>query len=112
MLTPETRASRTSAPSVIILKARSTQVTPCSSLERLPLDEATTHGLTPFIITVGPCPDPVEGCAKSGLDAAAAATPAAAVVRTKSRRLSFFIAAAYASKATPHQREFPGGARR
>src|SRR5206468_10692404 len=84
MLTPETSASSTSAPSVIILKARSTQVTPRSSFERLPLDEATTHGLVPPVLTAGACP-------KRGLVAAAAATPAAAVVRTKSRRFSFLI---------------------
>src|SRR5678815_5690509 len=84
MLTPATSASSTSAPSVIILKARSTQVTPCSSFERLPFEDATTHGLEPPVFTAGACP-------KSGLPAAAAATPAAVVVRTKSRRLSFFI---------------------
>ena len=91
MLTPATSASRTSAPSVIILKARATQVTPLSSLDRLPLAEATTHGLTPFLITVGPWPELVEGCPKSGFVAAAAATPAAVVVRTNSRRFSFFM---------------------
>src|SRR5262245_39510754 len=84
MLTPVTSASSTSAPSVIILKARSTQVTPCSSFERLPLEEATTHGLVPPVFTAGACP-------KSGLVAEAAATPAAAVVRTKSRRFTFLI---------------------
>src|SRR5262245_53889616 len=84
MLTPATSASSTSAPSVIILKARSTQVTPCSSFERLPLEDATTHGLLPPVFTAGACP-------KSGLVAEAAATPAAAVVRTKSRRFSFLI---------------------
>src|SRR6266545_8431846 len=91
MLTPETSASSTSAPSVIILKARSTQVTPFSSFERLPFAEATTQGLTPFVIIVGPWLELVEGCPKRGLVAAAAATPAAVVVRTKSRRFNFFM---------------------
>src|SRR5438093_9522880 len=86
MLTPETSASRTSAPSVIILKARSTQVTPFSSFERLPFEEATTHGLTPPVLIAGACPN-------NGLLAAAAATPAAVVVRTNSRRLSLFMSA-------------------
>src|SRR5206468_5790270 len=76
----------TSAPSLIILKARSTQVTPCSSFERLPFEDAATHGLVPPVFTAGACP-------KSGLVAAAAATPAAVVVRTKSRRFSFVICA-------------------
>jgi hypothetical protein len=84
MLTPATSASSTSAPSVIILKARSTQVTPCSSFERLPLEEATTHGLLPPVLTAA-------GLSEERLGAAAAATPAAVVVRTKSRRFSFFI---------------------
>ena len=53
MLTPATSASSTSAPSVIILKARSTQVTPCSSFERLPFEDATTHGLTPLGVITG-----------------------------------------------------------
>src|SRR5262245_12536146 len=65
--TPATRASSTSAPSVIILKALATQVTPCSSFDRLPFPEATTHGLTLFgVIIVGAWP-------KRGVDAAAAA---------------------------------------
>src|SRR5262245_38106136 len=84
MLTPATSASRTSAPSVIILKARSTQVTPCSSFERLPFEDATTHGLVPPVFTAGAWPN-------RGLVAEAAAIPAAVVVRTKSRRLSLFI---------------------
>jgi len=58
------------------LKAFATHVTPLSSFERLPFDEATTHGLTLFgVIIVGACPNNVSGIA--------AAAPAAAVVRTK-----------------------------
>src|SRR4029450_6526089 len=93
MDTPATSASRTSAPEVIILKAFATQVTPSASFDRLPFPEATTHGLTLLgAITVGPCPEPVEGaCPKSGFVAATAATPAAVVVRTKSRRFGFFM---------------------
>src|SRR6185295_4376918 len=83
--TPATSASSTSAPAVIILNAFATQVTPSASFDRLPLDEATTHGLTLFgVIMVGACPKSVFGMA-------AAATPAAVVVWTNSRRLSFFI---------------------
>src|SRR5689334_25422255 len=52
--TPATSASSTSAPPVIILNAFATQVTPSASFDRLPLDEATTQGLTLFgVITVG-----------------------------------------------------------
>src|SRR6185503_2830728 len=89
MLTPATSASSTSTPSVIILKARSTQVTPCSSFERLPFDEATTHGLTLLVLTAGAWPN-------NGFVAAAAATPAAVAVRTKSRRFTFFMGGSYA----------------
>src|SRR5262245_60905397 len=87
MATPATSASRTSAPSVIILNALATQVTPSASFDRLPLPEATTHGLTLFgVITVG-------AWLKSVFDEAAATTPAAVVVRTNSRRFSFFLIA-------------------
>src|SRR5438477_13089505 len=44
--TPATSASSTSAPAVIILTAFATHVTPSASFDRLPFDEATTHGLT------------------------------------------------------------------
>src|SRR4029077_9067379 len=65
--TPATSASRTSAPSVIILNALATQVMPASSFDRLPLLDATTHGLTLFgVIIVGACP-------KRGVDMAVAA---------------------------------------
>src|SRR5579862_2236982 len=71
--TPDTRASRTSLPPVIILNARATHVTPFSSFDELPLAAATTHGLTLFgVIMVGAWP-------KSVPDVAATA-PAAAVV--------------------------------
>src|SRR5436190_20050798 len=84
METPETSASRTSLPPVIILNARATQVTPFSSFDELPLADATTHGLTlRGVIIVG-------DWAKDVRDAAAAATPAAVVDCTNSRRLSFF----------------------
>src|SRR5262245_49456998 len=101
MLTPATSASSTSAPSVIILKARSTQVTPCSSFERLPLEDATTHGLVPSVFAAGAWP-------KRGLVAEAAATPAAAVVRTKSRRFSFLIRI-LAKSPISRVRQYAGG---
>jgi hypothetical protein len=85
MVTPATRASSTSAPLVIIPNAFATQVMPSASFEVLPLPDATTTGLTLFgVITVGACPKSVFGTA-------AAATPAAVVVWTNSRRLSFFM---------------------
>src|SRR6266851_3015939 len=84
--TPATSASSTSAPCVIILNAFATQVTPWAYYDRLPLDDATTHGLTLFGVII------VGACANSGLDAAAAAAAAAVVVRTNSRRFSFFMA--------------------
>src|SRR4030095_14886056 len=102
MLTPATSASSTSAPSVIILKARSTQVTPCSSFERLPFEDATTHGLVPPVFTAGACP-------KSGLVAAAAATPAAVVVRTKSRRFNFLPILPLLPVRLPHFYRTVGG---
>src|SRR5436190_20964298 len=90
MLTPETRASRTSAPSVIILNARATQVTPFSSFDRFPLADATTHGLTVLdVMIVGPCAAAADAAPSVDCDAAAAATPAAVVVRTNSRRFTF-----------------------
>src|SRR3954468_8937466 len=87
MLTPATRASRTSAPPVIIAKAVSTQVFAPPFLNLWPLLEATTTGLTLFgVIMVGPCP-------KTAVGTAAAAAPAAAVVWTNSRRFIFFTPA-------------------
>src|SRR6188474_603811 len=95
METPATSASSTSAPPVIILNALATQVTPSASLDRLPFPDATTHGLTLFgVIIVGACP-------KRGFAAAAAATPAAAVDRTKSRRFGFFMSTSFADYHTP-----------
>src|SRR5438093_10613412 len=92
IVTPATSASSTSAPSVIILNALATHVTPSASFDRLPLDEATTHGLTLFgVMITGPWPEPVEGWPNNGFVAAAAAMPAAAVVRTKSRRFSLLL---------------------
>src|SRR6185295_406446 len=81
MLTPATRASRTSAPPVIIAKAVSTQVLLPPFLNLLPLLDETTTGLTLFgVIIVGDCPKSVEGIAA-----------AAAVVWTNSRRFSFLL---------------------
>src|SRR4051812_1386122 len=92
MFTPAMRASRTSEPPVIISNALTTQVWPLSFLDRFPFDAATTTGLTLFgVIIVGAWPGPDAGCANSGLAAAAAATPAAVVVRTNSRRFSFLL---------------------
>src|SRR5215467_2486129 len=54
--TPATSASSTSAPPVIIVKALATHVTPSASFDRLPLLDATTHGLTLLgVIIVGAC---------------------------------------------------------
>src|SRR5450759_3314138 len=92
MLTPATRASSTSEPPVIMEKAFWTQVMPWASLDPLPLLDATTHGLTLLGVNiVGPCPELAKGWPNSVRGMAAAATPAAVVVRTKSRRFSFFI---------------------
>src|SRR5436190_11884637 len=89
MVTPETRASSTSPPSLIILNARATQVTPFSSFERLPLADATTHGFTPFgVIIVGLCAAAADAAPSADCDVAAA-TLAAVVVRTNSRRFTF-----------------------
>src|SRR5438128_10021680 len=83
MFTPAIRASSTSEPPVIIENAFSTPVCVPPFLNLLPFDDAITTGLTLFgVITVGAWPN-------SGLDADAAATPAAVVVFTKSRRFSF-----------------------
>src|SRR6266513_3013420 len=85
MLTPAISASSTSASLVIMPNAVSTHVFVPPFLYRLPLADEITTGLTLFgVITVGACPKSVAG-------AAAAATPAAVVVWTNSRRLSFFI---------------------
>src|SRR5437667_12774240 len=84
MLTPAVRASSTSEPPVIIANAVATQVAGPPFLYWLPLADATTAGLTVLgVITVGPWPNSLRG--------AAAAMPATAVVRTKSRRFSFFM---------------------
>src|SRR3954464_15779919 len=83
MLTPAMRASRTSAPPVIIANAVSTQVLDPPFLNLWPLLEATTTGLTLFgVITVGDWRNRVLGIA-------AAAAPAAAVVWTNWRRFNF-----------------------
>src|SRR5262245_32156345 len=81
MLTPATTASRTSDPPAIISNAFATHVWPLSFFDRLPFDAATTSGLTLFGVSI------VGDWPNSGFDAVAAATPAAVVVRTKSRRL-------------------------
>src|SRR4051794_41880296 len=84
MLTPATRASRTSAPPVIIAKAVSTHVFAPPFLNLLPLFDATTTGLTLFgVIIVGAWPNSAVGIA-------AAAAPAAAGGWTNSRRANFF----------------------
>ena len=58
----------------------------------LPLAAEMTAGFTLFgVIIVGLCAEPDAACPKSVFCDAAAATPAAAVVRTKSRRLSFLF---------------------
>src|SRR3954470_22634820 len=81
MLTPATRASRTSAPPVIIAKAVSTHVFVPPFLNLLPLFDATTTGLTLFgVIIVGAWPKAVAGRAAT-----------AAVAWTNWRRFSFFI---------------------
>src|SRR5947209_20049438 len=85
MFTPATRASSTSQPPVIIENAFSTQVCAPPFLNLLPFDDEITTGFTLFgVIIVGAWPN-------NGLDADAAATPAAAVVFTKSRRFSFVL---------------------
>jgi hypothetical protein len=84
MLTPAMHASSTSAPpEVIRRKARWTHVSSPPFLKRLPFDEATTAGLTPCTMTAG---------APALRDLAeAAASPAAAPVRRKSRLLIFLL---------------------
>src|SRR5436189_5712260 len=84
MLTPAIRASRTSAPPVIIWNAFATQVWLPPFVNLLPLADEMTTGLTLFgVMTVGACPKRDFGVA--------ATTPATAVLRTKSRRLSLLI---------------------
>src|SRR6185503_1958134 len=79
-------ASSTSAPPVIIENAFSMAVCAPPFLNWFPLLDAMTTGLTLLgVMTVGACPKSVFGMA-------AAATPAAVVARTKSRRFSFFMA--------------------
>src|SRR5690349_20809767 len=95
--TPATSASRTSAPSVIILNAFATQVTPCSSFDRLPFEEATTHGCTLLgVIIVGAWPNTVVGTA-----AAAAAAP---VVWTNCRRLILVTASSNSFRSLSRER--------
>src|SRR5207247_1992424 len=87
MLTPAIRASRTSEPPVIISNARATHVRLPPFVNLLPFADEMTTGLTLFgVITVGAWPN-----SDLGVAAATPATPA--VVRTKSRRFSFFMMA-------------------
>src|SRR5436190_16867325 len=91
MLTPAISASSTSEPPVIIWNALATQVWFPPLVNLLPLAEEMTTGLTLFgVITVGPCPELVEGRPNTDFGVTAT-TPATAVVRTKSRRFSLFI---------------------
>src|SRR5215831_16040698 len=85
MLTPAMRASSTSAPAVIMPNAVSTQVLLPPFLKRLPLEEETTTGLTPFDVII------VGACANRAFGMEAPATPAAVAVRTKSRRFNFLV---------------------
>ena len=79
MLTPAMSASSTSLPLVIIAKAVSTPVFVPPFLNWWPLSEAITSGLTRLLITAG-------AWAEVEVPAAAAASPAAVLVRTNSRR--------------------------
>ena len=57
-------------------------------LESIPFADEMTTGLTLLggIRTVGPCPEPADGRDNNVVGSAVTATPAAVVVRTKSRR--------------------------
>src|SRR6266851_3425792 len=90
MLTPATRASRTSAPLVIISYAFCTHVTLPPFLNLLPLAADTTTGLTDFGVNIVGAWDAWDAAPRS-VRGAAAARPTAAVVWTNSRRFSFFI---------------------
>src|SRR6185369_9285475 len=84
MLTPAISASRTSDPPIIIVKAFSTHVTVPPFLYLLPFADEMTIGFGPFcVMTAGPRPVEVRG--------AVSARPAAAPVRTKSRRDVFLL---------------------
>ncbi len=92
MLTPAMSESSTSDPFVIIENAFSTHVMVPPFLKTLPFSEAMTIGLAVFgPITAGPPPKAVlvEG----------SASPAAAPVRTKSRRVSFFFIVGFSGSA-------------
>ena len=80
MLTPAMSASSTSEPLVIMPNAFSTQVTGPPFLNRCPLPEATTIGLTDFGVII-------VGAWANAERAAADASPAAVPVLTNSRRL-------------------------
>src|SRR4051812_37209684 len=91
MFTPATRASRTSAPPVIIAKAVSTQVFAPPFLNLLTLLDETTTGLTLLgVIITGLCPEVVEAWPSRDAGADTAAAAAAVVVCTNWRRFSFF----------------------
>ena len=79
---------------MIIPNAVSTHVFVPPFLKTAPLFDAMTTGLTLFgVITVGAWPEPAEGSPNNVFGIAAAATVAAVVARTKSRRFSFLVMA-------------------
>src|SRR5215204_3291464 len=84
MFTPAIRASKTSAPSVIIVNAFCTAVTVPPFLNRLPFAEETTSGLTALWLRIMGKP------VTSDL-VAAMASPATALLRMKSRRFIFLL---------------------
>src|SRR5262249_1685809 len=90
MLTPAVSASSTSDPAVIIWKALSTQVAGPPFLKRFPLAEGMTTGLIVLVMAASACPDSLESArgSPSSASGAAAAIPAAAVVRTNARRFN------------------------
>src|SRR5262245_4319914 len=92
MLTPATTESSTSSPFTMRSKASATAVRGPPFLNRLPLAEETTTGLTLFgVITVGPWAIAL---------AAVAAMPAPAPAFTKSRRLNLWLMAPSVRRAS------------
>src|SRR5215510_4129677 len=84
MLTPAITASRTSAPLVIMVKALCTAVMLPPFLNRLPLAEEITKGLTALCLRI-------IGKPLTSPFGVASASPATALVRMKSRRLIFLL---------------------
>src|SRR5687768_14738869 len=88
MLTPAMSASSTSEPLVIIVNAFCTAVIVPPFLNRLPLADEITRGLTVLCVRI-------TGKPVACLLVAAMVRPAAAPVRMKSRRLIFLLMASH-----------------